>query len=160
MAQVAGRAGKFKLLPIAAGEDFDLGADGAFVVVQALQVQPQPVILISAFIAQQDCRAMILRDQKIGGAVVVVVTGDDSAGIFELNLVQADVGCDIFESVGAKVAEETNLPFAVFGFSYRDEVNPAVVIIIEGGDAGGACPIEFRQRNLFEVLALVVAPQA
>ncbi len=64
------------------------------------------MILVAAFVAQQDRRAVILRDEEIGGAIAVVVAGDEGARIFELNLVEADVGGDIFESVGAEVAEE------------------------------------------------------
>ena len=62
-------------------------------------------------------------------------------GFFELNLVEADVGGDVFESVGAEVAEEADFALAVFGFADGDEVDPAVVVVVEGGDAEGASPV-------------------
>ena len=94
---------------------------------------------------------MILRDQQIGGAVAVVVAGDDGAWIFELNFVEADIGGDVFESVGAEIAEEADFAFAIFGFAYGDKVDPAVVVIVEGGDAEGADPIGLRKINRLEV---------
>ena len=84
---------------------------------------------------------MILRDEQIDGAVVVVVAGDDGARIFQINLVEADIGCDVFPSVRAKVAKEADFAFAVFGFADGYEVDPAVVVVVEGGDAEGADPI-------------------
>ena len=77
LAEVAGRSGDLKFLAIGAGEDFDFGADGALVVGEALEIEPQPVVLVAAFVAQQNRRAVILRDEQIGRAVVVVVAGDD-----------------------------------------------------------------------------------
>ncbi len=121
--------------------NFDLGADGRLVVVEPLEVQAQPVVLVAAFVAQQNRGAVVLRDEQIDGAIVVVVAGDDGARIFQLNFVEPDIGGDIFESVGAEVAEEPDLAFAVFGFADGDEVDPAVVVVVEGGDAEGTDPI-------------------
>ena len=81
LAEIAVRSVDFKLLTIAAGEDFDLCSDGALVVVQSFEREPQPVILVAAFVAEQDGRAVILRDEQVGGAVVVVVAGDDGARV-------------------------------------------------------------------------------
>ncbi len=39
LSEIAGRSGDFEFLAIAAGEDFDLGSDGALVVVQPFQIQ-------------------------------------------------------------------------------------------------------------------------
>ena len=80
LAEIAGRSVDFEFLAIAAGEDFDLGADGALVVVESFEREPQPVILVAAFVAQQNGGTVILSDEQIGGAVVVVVAGDDGAG--------------------------------------------------------------------------------
>ena len=135
LSQVAVRSVDLKFLPIAAREHFDFGADGALVVGQSLEREAQPVVLIAAFIAQQHGGTVILRDQQIGGAVAIVVAGDDGARIFELNLVEANVGGDIFESIGAEIAEEAHFALAVFRFADRDEIDPAVVVVVDGGDA-------------------------
>ena len=102
---------------------------------------------------------MILRDEQIGCAVVVVVAGDDGARIFELNFVEADVGGDVFESVGTEIAEESDFALAVGSFADGDEIDPAVVVVVEGGDAVGAGPVGGGQRNLLE-LAVIVAPES
>ena len=88
---------------------------------------------------------MILRDEQIGGAIVVVVAGDDGAGIFQLNFVEADVGGDVFETVGAEIAEQADFALAVFRFADGDEIDPAVVVVVEGGDAKGASPVRVRE---------------
>ena len=160
LSEIAGRSVDFKLLAIAAGENFHLGADGALVVVQSLEREPQPVILVAAFVAEQNGGAMILRDQQIGGSVVVVVSGDDGARIFELNFVEADIGGDVFPSVGAEIAEEPDFAFAVFCFADGGKIDPAVVVVIEGGDAEGADPVRRGKRDSIEILALIVAPES
>ena len=86
---------------------------------------------------------MVLRDQQVGGAVAVVVSSDDGARIFELNLVQADIGSDVFESIRPEIAEEADFAFAVCGFAYRDQVNPAVIVVVERGDAPAADPVRY-----------------
>ena len=91
---------------------------------------------------------MILRDQQIGGAVVVVVAGDDGAGIVELNLVEADIGGDVFKSVGAEIAEQPHFTLAVFRFANGDEIDPAVVVVVEGSDAESANPVQLRAGRL------------
>ena len=92
LSQIAGRSRNFKLLAVRPGENFNLGADRALVVSQPFERKPQPVVLVAAFVAQQHRRAVILGDQQIGGAVAVVVAGNDRSRIFQLNLVQANVG--------------------------------------------------------------------
>jgi len=57
---------------------------------------------------------MILRDQKIDSAVVVVISGDDRAWIFELNFVQAGLRGHVFPSVGAEIPEEADFAFPSF----------------------------------------------
>ncbi len=77
---------------------------------------------------------MILRDQEVSGSVVVVICGDDGARIFQLNLIETDIGGDVFETVGPEVAEEANFALAVFRFAGGDQVDPSVIVIVEGGD--------------------------
>ncbi len=103
---------------------------------------------------------MILGDEQIGGAVAVVVAGDDGARIFELNLVEADVGGDVFEAVRTEIAEEPHFALAIGSFADSDEIDPAVVVVVDGGDAEGAHPICRGQCHRLEASALVVAPES
>ena len=80
-------------------------------------------------------------------------------GSFEMNLVEPDVGSDVFESVRPKIAEQPHFAFAFFRFANGDQVDPAVVVVVERGDAEGADPIGFWKFDLLEVLAVVVAPE-
>ena len=57
---------------------------------------------------------MVLGDEQVGRAVVVVVSGDDGARIFELNFVEANVGSDVLPSIRAEIAEQLDFAFAVF----------------------------------------------
>ena len=63
------------------------------------------MILIATFIAQQYSRPVILRYQQIGRTVAVIVSSDNGARLFKLNLVEADVGSDVLEAVRPKIAE-------------------------------------------------------
>ena len=46
LAEIAGRSGDFKLLPVGAGENFDLGADGALVVGEAFRSSRSQLFLL------------------------------------------------------------------------------------------------------------------
>ena len=159
LSQIAGRSVDFKLLPNAIGKNFDLRADGALVIVQPLERQPQRVVLVAAFVAEQYGRPVILRDQKIDRAVVVVIAGDNGARLFELNLVESGFGGDIFESVRAEIAEEADFALAVFCLADGNEIDPAVVVVVDGGDAVGTDPVRFGEWHLVERFALVVVPK-
>src|SRR5947207_11232553 len=90
---------------------------------------------------------MILSDEQVGGAVVVEVSGDDGARILELNFVEANVGADVFEPIRPQVAEQAHFAFAVFRLAYRDEINPAIVVVVEGGDSESADPVCFGRSE-------------
>ncbi len=77
---------------------------------------------------------MILGDEQVSCTVVVVIAGDDGAGIFELNFVESDVSSDVLEAVRAEIAEQADFAFAVFRFSDGNKINPAVVVVIERGE--------------------------
>src|SRR5438045_9011539 len=100
---------------VRSAEYFDLGSDGALVVIEALEGKLEPVILVAAFVAQQDGRAVVLRDEEIGSAISIKVSGDEGARIGELDLVEADFDGDVFPSVGSEIAEEADFAFAIFG---------------------------------------------
>src|SRR4029077_13795040 len=105
------------------------------VVVESFQVQTEPVVFVAAFVAQQHRGAVILCNEQIDSAIAVIVTSDDRPRVFELNLVEADVGGDIFESIGTEITEEAYFTLAVFGFADRHEIDPTVIVIVESGYA-------------------------
>ena len=157
--QVSRRSGDLKLLPVSAREHLDFGADGALVVGQSLQRQAQPVILIAAFVAQQHGRTMILGDQQVSRTVAIVIAGNDGARLFELNLVETNVGGDVLETIRPEIAEQPHLALALFGFADGDQIDPAIVVVVDGGNTECVNPVGFWQRNTVEAFAMIVAPQ-
>src|SRR6266496_2860597 len=149
----------FVFLANAVGENFDLGPDGALIAVQSLEREPHPVVLVAAFVLEQDGRAAVLGDEQVGGAVVVVVSGDDGARLFELDLVETNAGGDVFPSVGPQVAEQLYFAFAVFRLAHCDEVHPAVVVVVEGSDARRRSPIRRGKIDSIEGPSMVVSEQ-
>src|SRR5205823_2210206 len=140
-------------LPVGPGENFYFGPDRALIVGQALEIEFEPVIFVTAFVAQENRWAVILRDHKIGSAVAVVVAGDDGAGIFESNFVKADIGGYVFPTIPAQVAEYADFAFAIFSFADCNQVNPAIVVIVESSHAKSPHPIRFGKLDRFKTLA-------
>ena len=159
LSQISVRPGNFKFLAIASSEHFHLGSDGAFVVGQPPEREPQPVILIATFIAQQHGRPMILCDEQISRAVAIVIASNDGAWLFELNLIETNVGSDVFETISAEIAEQAHLAFAFFRFADGDQIDPAVVVVVEGGDTVGADPVGLGQFYPIETLTMIVSPE-
>src|SRR5580692_1287978 len=159
LSEITRRSRDLELLPSSSREDLDFGSDGALVIGKPFQIEAQPVVLVAAFISQQDSRTMILRDEQVGSAIVIVVASDDGARIFELNLVEADVDGDIFESVQPEIAEQTYFATTVGSFTDSDQVDPAVVVVVDGRDAPRPNPVCGWKLNSLESLALLIAPE-
>src|SRR6185437_10140535 len=101
---------------------------------------------------------MILRDEKISATVAVIVRGNDRSRILELNLVEADIGSDVFESIRPEIAKQADFTLAIGCFAYGDQINPAVVVIVEGSHAPGAGPVGLGKLDRFEG-SVIVSPQ-
>src|SRR5262249_36720358 len=133
--------------------------DGALVVVQALERESQPVVLVTAFVLEQDGGAMVLCDEQVSSPVVVIVCDRDRARIFQLNLIEACIGGGVLPSIRPQVAEQFNFAFAIFRLAHRREIHPTVVVVVESSNAVGAQPIGLGKRNLLEALTVDVFPE-
>ena len=60
---------------------------------------------------------------------------------------------------GPRLRKSRTSPLPSCGLADRDQVDPAVVVVVEGGHAPGASPIRLGQLHRLEALALIVAPQ-
>ena len=80
-------------------------------------------------------------------------------GFFELNLIQANIGSNIFEAVRTEIAEQPDFAFAIFGFTHGNQINPSVVVVIKGGDTEGTGPVGDGQHNRFEAFSMIVPPE-
>src|SRR6266404_9522616 len=66
---------------------------------------------------------------------------------------------DVRKAGCAEIAQEAQFA-ARAGFAGGNEVEPAIVVVIEGGESPAALPSEIRQLEAFEPLAFDIAPEA
>ncbi len=76
-----------------------------------------------------------------------------------MNLIQTNIGRDIFETVRTEITKEPDFTLAIGSFTYGDQVNPAVVVVIEGRYAPAANPVRSGKSNGIEALSLMVTPE-
>src|SRR5690348_12657554 len=81
LAEITGGAGYFPLLIERTGEDLDLCADGALVVVQRLQIDLHPVVATGAFVAKKQRSSIRLSDEKIRAAGAADISNGHGAGL-------------------------------------------------------------------------------
>ena len=130
--------GDFPLLIELAGEDFDLRAHGALVVIQSPEGKAQRVVLIPAGVAQQKRGAIHLGDGDIGVTITVEVGGSEHEWRLQRQLVQADLGGNVAKSRRALVAQQAKLRPVGGVLAGGDDIQPAIVVVVENGD--GPCP--------------------
>src|SRR5579864_8460127 len=102
---------------------------------------------------------MILRDQQIGSAIAVIVSGNDGPRIFELNLVEANVGSNILEPLRTEITEQPYFAFPVLGLADRDQIDPAIVVVVERGKAIAFRPWKLGKFDGIERFSLIVTPE-
>src|SRR5215472_7433061 len=93
------------------------------------------MVLATALVPDQNRGTAILGHKQVCGAVIIVVAGEDGAGVFQFELVQPNFRRDILEAIGAKITKQSHLAFALLGFTCRYQVDPAVVVIVDGVNA-------------------------
>ena len=76
------------------------------------------MILVATFIAQEHSRTVVLRDQQIGGAIVVIVGSQQPTRRFQMNLVEPDFSGYIREPFGTHIAKEPNFAAPVRCFAH------------------------------------------
>jgi len=149
----------FPLLIERACVDLYFCADGRFVVGERFEVDAHPVVLMAAFVAQNDRRASELSDDEIGVAGAGEIGDRQGTRLRKFDGVQVDFFGDIRPAFCAEVAEEAEFA-AAFGFASGYEIEPAVVVIIDGGNSPAALPAEIGEGHALETLAVDVVPEA
>ena len=139
--KVAGRASDLPLLAVHAREHLNLGANSTAVVVETAECQTQPVIFVATFIVKENGRAVILSNKKVGAAVVVVISSENRARILQTNFVEAYLCGYVAKALRTKVAEQAYFATTVGRFAHSSQVHPAVVVVVERGNAPGANPV-------------------
>src|SRR5208282_1868227 len=76
--EVARRAGSFPFLVKPSGENLHFGADSVFVVIQALEVDLNPIVFVGADIFEQDGSASRLGNNQVGASIASQISYRDS----------------------------------------------------------------------------------
>jgi hypothetical protein len=145
LSQISGRAGDFPFLLERAGGNFHFGADAGPVVVLAFERESQPVVARGSDISEQHGRQIVLGDEQIDGAVAIVIKSDHAARIVKNNLIEADFMRDVAKAGRPFIAQQRDAPYARLIFSDGHQVEPAIVVVVDCGDAPAAAPAEVRQ---------------
>src|SRR5579863_3686144 len=95
----------------------------------------------------------------MGRAIAVIVTCDNRARILELNLVEPNISSHVLEAIRPEIPEQPHFTLTLFGFTDGDQIDPAVVVVVDGGDAIGTNPVRLRKFHLVERFTVVVAPE-
>ena len=70
-----------------------------------------------------------------------------------MNLVEANIGGDVFESIRPEIAEQADFAFTVGCLAYGCEVDPAVIVDVDCGESSAAKPLQFRESDSLETQA-------
>ena len=91
-----------------------------------------------------------LRHQQVRRQIAIEIAGDQRARIMQLQLVEPERCTDIFKALRALVAEDANFG-ALRGLDHGSEVDPAVVVEVDGGDAPAFRRVGNGQRHALEL---------
>src|SRR5579864_7781286 len=67
--------------------------------------------------------------------------------------------CDVGPTFCADIAEQAEFA-TIAGFSYGDEIDPPVIVVIDRGNSPSALPAKISKRDTLEMFAINVAPKA
>src|ERR1700688_1007897 len=159
LAQVTGGAGDFPFLIERACVDFHFCADGGFVIAERFQIDMHPVVFGGAFTVKDDGRTAQLCYDEVSSALAARVRKGQSTRLSKFDGVEMRVFGDVGPTLISQIAEKAKFA-AVAGFACGDDVEPAVIIVIDGRDSPSALPSEIGERDTLEFFSVYIAPQA
>src|SRR5712664_1652316 len=106
LAKIAGRTGHFPLLIQRARVEFDFGPDSALVVVERLEVDAHPVVLIAALIAQNKRRAAELRHDQVRVAVSIDIGNRNRARLIQLDRIEVNILRSVGPALGPQISQQ------------------------------------------------------
>ncbi len=116
------------------------------------------MISVAAVIVQQQWISVELGDDQIGSAVAVHIGGDQGARVHQLHLVEFHPCRHVLKTRRAQVPQRAQLR-PVLRFDHGNQVEPAIVVDVDGGQSPPGDRILYRQGDALEALALYIAPQ-
>ena len=100
-----------------------------------------------------------MRDDDIAVAVAVEIRRGEKGLGFQRYFFERGLRGRVLELVRTDVAKQLDLRLAIRVEARGDKVDKAIVVVIEGNDAGRALPARRRQRHLLVFAAVHVAQQ-
>src|SRR5487761_147772 len=89
LSEVSGGRWYFEFLANRSSKDINLSANRAFVVIESIEMNPEPVIAIASHVAQEHRGSAVLRNQQILCSITKKIRSDERARTHEMYLVQA-----------------------------------------------------------------------
>jgi len=80
-----------------------------------------------------------LCNDNVGAAISGDIADRDGAGLLKLEAVEMNLAGDIGKTGRAEIAQQTDFA-AGPGLTNGDEVEPAVIVVVDGGDPEAALP--------------------
>src|SRR5579864_6994722 len=122
-------------------------SDARLAVGASLKHQLHPAVLCPANILQKFWRQIILSDQQIHGAIACEVERDYAPRVAEHDFVESSFRGDVSKAVGTFIAQERYPAFAGKIFPYGNQIDPAVVVIVQRSHSPASHPSRVRKRN-------------
>src|SRR5664279_4532682 len=117
------------------------------------------MVFLATVVVQHNRIATQLRDEQVGCEIVIKVCGNHRARTRYLDLVEPERRADIFKSLRALVAQHAQFS-SLRGFEYHGQIDPSIVVEIDGGDAPAPSRVRNGKWHTLETLAVDIAPQA
>lgn len=159
LAEITGGRRKFKFLIEGSGEEFNLGANAALVVVEAFEVDGDPIIFVCADVLKEKRSSAVLGDNQVRAAIGFQIGESQGARLRESQSVELNFFGDIGPAGVAEIAQQANFTAAAGGFADGHQIEPAVVIVVNPSEAPTFFPAEVGKGNAFEPFSLDIAPE-
>ena len=134
LAEIARRTDHFPLLIQRAGVEFDLRPDPALVVVEGLELDAHPIVLIAALIAQNKRQAAKLGHDQVRVAISIDIRNRDRSRSVQLDRIEVHILADVGPAVASQVSQQAEFRSAA-RLSRGDQIEPAVIVVIERGNS-------------------------
>ncbi len=137
--QIARRTGHLPFLIQRSRVEFDFRSDSALVVVQRLEVDAHPIVLITTLIAQNERRAAKLCHDQIRVAISIDICNRNRARLIQLDGIEMHIFGDVGPALAPKISQQPQFP-SLARLTRGGQIEPAVIVVIERGNSPALLP--------------------